>query len=190
MNAKHSINLASEPFRRTRPLLVASGAIAVLMVGLLALLISLSVLETGQAAQVGQDIDRLQARLQKIAAEQSKLEAVLRQPENAEVLDRSVFLNGLLYAKGISWTRLFDDLEKVVPYNVRLIQIRPQVNAQNQISLEMVVGAESSEPVIQMLARLERSPQFGATLIHNRMPPSQNDPLLRYRLSVNYAQKL
>jgi type IV pilus assembly protein PilN len=190
MSVNISVNLASEPFRRTRAMLVASGAVAVLLAGLLALLITLSVAEKGQAAEVRQNIARLESQLRTLSDEQSKLEAVLRKPENAEVLDRSLFLNSLLYAKAISWTRLFDDLEKVLPYNVRLIQIRPQVNSQNQISLEMVVGADSSEPVIQMLTRLERSPQFGETLIHNRMPPSQNEPLLRYRLSVNYTQTL
>ena len=30
---------------------------------------------------------------------------------------------------------LFDDLEKVMPHNVRLIQIRPQVNAENEVLL-------------------------------------------------------
>lgn len=187
---KVSINLASEPFQRTRPILVASTAAAVLLTGLLGLLIALSVMEKGQAAQSRQNIAGLEARLRTLSVEQARLDAILRKPENAEVLDRSLFLNNLLYAKGISWTRLFDDLEKVMPHNVRLIQIRPQVNAQNQISLEMVVGAESSEPVIQMLARLERSPQFSGALPHNRMPPSQSEPLLRYRLTVNYAQKL
>lgn len=187
---KVSINLASEPFQRTRPMLVASAAAAVLLTGLLGLLISLSVMEKGQAAQSRQAIARLEARLRTLSAEQARLDAILRKPENAEVLDRSLFLNNMLYAKGISWTRLFDDLEKVMPHNVRLIQIRPQVNEQNQITLEMVVGAESSEPVIQMLARLERSPQFNGALPHNRMPPSQSEPLLRYRVTVNYAQKL
>ncbi len=190
MSVKISLNLATEPFQRTRPVLVGSAAAAVLLTGLLGLLISLSVMEKGQAAQTRDSIDRLEARLRTLAAEQAKLEGVLRKPENAEVLERSLFLNSLLYAKGISWTRLFDDLEKVVPHNVRLISIRPQVNSQNQISLEMVVGAESSAPVIQMLAKLERAPEFGETLIHNFVPPSQSEPLLRYRVSVNYSQKL
>jgi type IV pilus assembly protein PilN len=190
VSAPISINLASEPFRRVRPMLAAGGLAALLLTGLLGFLIALSVTEKGQAAQSRQTIARLEAQLRTLSSQQAQLESVLRKPENAEVLDRSLFLNSLLYAKGISWTRLFDDLEKVLPYNVRLIQVRPQVNSQNQISLEMVVGADSSEPVIRMLTLLERSPQFGETLIHNRMPPSQSDPLLRFRISVNYAQKL
>jgi type IV pilus assembly protein PilN len=184
------INLASEPFQRTRLMLVASGAVAVLLVATLALLGALAAMERGQAAEARQTIGRLQAELRRLSAEQARLEQLLRQPANAEVLDRSALLNSLIYAKAISWTRLFDDLEKVMPYNVRLISIRPQAAGQNQILLDMVVGAESAEPVIQMLTRLENSPQFGATLVHNRWPPTQSEPLLRYRVSVSYAQKL
>jgi type IV pilus assembly protein PilN len=190
VSAPISINLASEPFRPVRSMLAVAGLAALLLTGLLGFLIALSVSEKGQAAQTRQTIAGLQGRLKTLSGQQAQLESVLRKPENAEVLDRSLFLNSLLYAKGISWTRLFDDLEKVLPYNVRLIQVRPQVNSLNQISLEMVVGADSSEPVIRMLTLLERSPQFGETLIHNRMPPTQSDPLLRFRISVNYAQKL
>jgi type IV pilus assembly protein PilN len=190
MSTKVAINLASEPFERTRPMLVASAVVAVLLIGMLAVLVALSVTESGQAAELRQTIARMEARRRTVDAEQARLEAVLRQPENAEVLARSQFLNSLLYAKAISWTRLFEDLEKVMPYNVRLISIRPQAGAQNDILLDMVVGADSAEPVIQLLTRLENSPVFGATLIHNRWPPTQSEPLLRYRVSVNYVQKL
>ena len=190
MTPKMAVNLASEPFERTRPMLVASAVAAALLVGLLAVLVALSVTERGQAAELRQTISRLEAKRRTLNAEQARLEATLRQPENAEVLARSLFLNSLLYAKGISWTRLFDDLEKVMPYNVRLISIRPQAGGQGEIQLDMVVGADSAEPVVQLLTRLESSPVFGATLIHNRWPPTQSEPLLRYRVSVSYVQKL
>jgi Tfp pilus assembly protein PilN len=190
MTPKVAVNLASEPFEKTRPMLVASACAAILLLALLGMLVALSVTERGQAAELRASITGLQTQMHRLDADQVRLEGVLRQPENAEVLSRSVFLNSLLYAKGISWTRLFDDLEKVMPYNVRLISIRPQAAAQNEILLDMVVGAESAAPVIDMLTRLESSPVFGATLIHNRWPPTQSEPLLRYRVSVSYAQKL
>jgi len=184
------VNLASEPFRHHRPMLAASAATGVLLVALLAFLLYLAVNESGQVVETRRAIGQLQQQARALAAEQAGLEATLRRPENAEVLDRSLFYNSLLYRKGISWTRIFDDLEKVLPHNVRLISVRPQVNAQNEVLLDMVVGAESSEPVIVMLTRLENSPQFGATYVHNRLPPSQSEPLLRYRISVTYGQRL
>lgn len=187
---KVSINLASEPFRPMRPILVAGAAAAVLLLGTLGLLLAISMAQSGQAAELSRTLDKLERQSRTLDAQEAKLQEVLRRPENAEVLDRSLFLNTLLYAKGISWTRMFDDLEKVMPYNVRLISIRPQVTGEGHVSLDMVVGAESPEPVIQMLARLEQSGQFGGVQPHTRTPPSQGEPLLRYRISVNYTQKL
>ncbi len=190
MSLRVPINLASEPFQKTRRVVVASAAISVVLLGTLGLLIAISAMESGQAAQLRLTAGRLQARLGAVAAEQTRLEGVLREPANAEVLDRSAFLNSLIYAKAISWTRLFDDLEKVMPHNVRLLAIRPTATGQNQIRLEMTVGAESGEPVIQMMKQLESSSQFGAIQWQNRYPPSQSEPLTRYRIIVDYAQKL
>lgn len=184
------INLATEPFRRDRPALVASAAAGVVLAALLVLLVSLAVTERGRAAQTSSAIERLRAQLRSLNAEQARLEGVLRRPDNAEVLERSRFLNSLLHRKGISWTKIFDDLEKVMPHNVRLFAVRPQVNPQNQIYLDMVVGAESGPPVVEMLKNLEASPQFGDTYIHSTMPPSPSEPLVRYRVTVNYAQRM
>jgi len=187
---KIPINLASQPFRRDRPVLVASCLLGVVLLGLLGVLVSIALMERGQLADTRDEINRLQKQIRSISNEQARLDAVLRRPENAEVLERSVFLNSLLYRKGISWTRIFSDLEKTIPYNVRVISIRPMVNAQNQITLDMTVGAETPEPVIDLLKSLESSPVFGSAYLHSSMPPSQTDPLYRYRVSVNYAQKL
>jgi type IV pilus assembly protein PilN len=54
----------------------------------------------------------------------------------------------------------------------------------------MVVGAKDPGPVIDFFKRLEESPRFGAIEGHSSLPPSQNEPLYRYRVTVNYAQEL
>jgi len=184
------INLASQPFRRDRAVLVASGALGVLLTVLLVFLVSLNTLESGQVAQTRKEIARLESRSRAVSAQQARQDAILRQPENAEVLERSLFLNALLYRKGISWTRIFGDLEKVVPYNVRITAIRPSVIGQNQVSLDMTVGSETPLAVIDLLKNLENSPSFGAVYSHNTLPPTQTDKLYRCRVSVNYVQKL
>jgi len=184
------INLASQPFRRDRPIIVASALVGLLLVLSLGTLISLAMLDRRRSAETRQVIARLQRQMQTVAAAQTKLNDVLRRPENAEVLERSLFLNTLLHRKGISWTKILADLEKTEPHNVRIVSIRPQVTSENQIYLEMTVGAESQEPVGEFLIRLEASPLFGATTVYTISAPSQTDPLFRYRVSVNYAQKL
>jgi len=184
------LNLATQPFRKDRPILVASAAVGLLMVVSLVLLIGLAVADHQRSAATRRVIDRLDQQLARVAKEQARLDGVLRQPDNAEVLERSLFLNALLYRKGISWTKVFSDLEKVLPPNVRLINIRPQVVSESQVYLEMTLGSESLPPVIETLTRFESSEVFGATTLYSTVPPSQSEPLYRCRVSVNYAQKL
>ena len=172
-------------------MLIASGVCAVLLSGLLCMLIFLILSERGRARENRIAVDRANSQLRAIAVEQAKLDAFLHQPANAEVLERSLLLNELLERKSVSWTRIFSDLEGVMPINVKLISVRlPQINSRNEVMLDMVVGAKDPVAVIGFLKKLEESPLFGPAETHSSMPPSQNEPLYRYRVTVNYAQKL
>jgi len=183
------INLASEPFERHRPLVVASVAVGVMLVALLAFLVTLSVQERSALADTRAAIEQSEKELADIARQQAKYDTILRRPENAEVLERSLFLNSLLYRKAISWTEIFADLEKTLPYNTRVLTIRPWLSNDHKVVLEMTVGAEQTAPLLKLLINMESSELFGATAVSNRLPPSQNEPLYRYKVNVNYAQK-
>ena len=187
---KIPINLASQPFRRDRAMLAASIAVCLLLAATLGVLMMLISADRAQMADVRLDIDRLNRQIRLQNAEQAKLDAVLTKPENAEVLEQSVFLNTLLYRKGISWTRIFSDLEKVVPYNVKITNIRPSVDAQNRVTLNMTVATETSAAYVQLLIALENSPVFGDVTEGSRIPPNQSDPLWRSQVTVSYAQSL
>jgi hypothetical protein len=185
------VNLASEPFRKDRPILLASAACAVLLVALLAVLISLIAGERSRAKETRIAVARLNAQIKTIAAEETKFDGFLRQPANAEVLERSLLLNQLLERKSISWTKIFSDIESVLPPNVKLISVRlPQINSQNEVLLDMVVGVKEPESAIGFFKKLEESSLFGPLQGHSSLPPSQSEPLYRYRVTVNYAQKL
>lgn len=185
------INLSTEPFRRDRPMILASSVSAVVLAGLLGFMIFLIVGERARAKENRIAVDRLNSQLRTIAAEQAKYDAFLRQPANAEVLERSLLLNTLVERKSVSWSKIFADLESVLPYNVKVIQVRlPAITSHNEVLLDMTVGAQSPEPVIGFLKRLEESPLFGPVEGHSSLPPSQNEPLYRVRVTVNYAQKI
>jgi len=185
-----SINLASEPFRSDRPYIVAAAAATALLAGALIYQVSLGWIERDQRVQLNADIARAEFALKRLRTDDARIQGVLRRPENAEAADYAVFLNGLITRKAISWTRIFADLEKVLPHNVRLMAVRPQVNLDNQILLAMTVASPSPEPVVDMLMRLEGSKVFGATAMTGWVPPSQSDPVYRYRVTVNYAPQL
>ena len=185
-----AINLASEPFRRDRPLIAGSVAVGLLLVGLLGMLTFLAISERARASEARAAIRSTDERLAALRRERARLEATLRQPQNAAVLDNSIFLNQLIARKGVSWTRIFSDLEKVTPPNVRVVTVRPQINASNELLLDMVVAAQAVESIQNLVMQLEGSTLFGRTMVHTTVPPSQTEPLFRSRITVNYAQKL
>ena len=191
-----SINLASQPFRRERArnaLLAASAA--ALLCSLLVLVI-LILHSRAKAADLRRQISAERAQLQTLQARPSGYSAVLAKPGNADVFARNVFLNELIARRAVSWTLVFRDLEKILPANMRLIGIRlPQVagedvNGTNRVQLDMIVGTDKPDSVIDLLKRLESSDLFGAAQVINQQPPTQNEPQYRYRITVAYAQKL
>jgi hypothetical protein len=187
---KIPINLASEPFRRDRAMLVASFAVSVFLMVSLGLLIYLAAQDNGQLKVLRGNLAQVNTKVRATSAEQSRLEAILHKTENASTLERTLFINDLLYHKGISWSLLLADLEETIPTNVKILQLHPTVNNLNQVQLDMMVGSETDDALVGCLKALETSPKFGETLDHAEQYPTQAEPLHRMRITVNYAHKL
>jgi hypothetical protein len=191
-----AINIASQPLRRTR---AQNAALALICAGLtfsLLVLITLILHARVQAAGLRRVINSEIAELQRLQREQTQFSAVLAKPENAGVFSTSVFLNEVIARRAVSWTRVFKDLETVMPADMRLMGIRlPQVAAEdssgaNRVQLDMLVGTLRPEAVIDLLKHLQTSSLFGPAEVMVQQPPTQNDALFKYRVTVAYAQKL
>lgn len=194
--SRNAINLASQPFRRER---AQNAVFALICAGLLCsllVLVTLILHARAQAAGLRRVIDSETATLRGFEREQRQFSAVLAKPENADVFSTSVFLNELIARRAVSWTRVFKDLETVMPTDMRLMGIRlPQVAAgdasgANRVELDMMVGTLRPEAVIELLKHLQESSLFGPAQVIYQQPPTQNDPLYKYHVTVAYAQKL
>jgi len=194
-NPAMTINLATAPFRRERARNAALVAASVLLSISLIVLISLVFRERRRAAKVRTEIGVQRVELAKSQRDQTRFRSILGKPGNADVFSESAFLNQLIARRAVSWTMVFDDLQTVLPYNVRLVSVRlPQVAAgddpaSNHIQLDMIVGAERHEAVAELLTHLSQSPRFGSAALISQQPPAQNEPFFRYRISVPYVQK-
>lgn len=190
------MNLASQPFRRERAqnaaLAIAGLALAVSLLVLLSLIIH----SRAEATDLRAVIDGQQKQLTSLRRLQATYSGVLARPKNADIFAESVLLNELIARRSVSWTRVFEDLGTVLPKNMRLLSIRlPQVAPEragglNRVQLDMWVGTQQPTAVIDLLKRLEGSKLFGDASVMTEAPPTQNDPLHKYRLTVAYAQKL
>jgi Tfp pilus assembly protein PilN len=191
-----ALNLASQPFRRERAQNAVLAFVCLVLTCSLLVLVGLILSGRARASHLRTEINRERAELQRLQREQAQFSSLLRKPENADVFAKSVFLNQLIARRAVSWTHVFKDLETVMPANMRLVALRlPQVPSEDasgvdHVQLDMIVGTDRPDAVIQLLKRLQESALFGAASVVNQQPPTQNDPLYRYRVTVAYAQKL
>jgi Tfp pilus assembly protein PilN len=195
MNQTLSINLASQPFGRERAqIALLAGVCALLSVSLL-VLIGLIAKERAQVSTLRRTIRTEQRELNGLDRQQNQFQSVIARPANADVFSKSVFYNELIARRAVSWTRVFEDLGRVMPRSVQLVSLRlPQVVAssdrdKNHIELNMLVGTQQPPAILTLMNNLEASDLFGAVSMQSQQPPTQNDPLFRYTLTVPYVQK-
>jgi hypothetical protein len=187
---KIPINIASQPFRRDRPMVAAYIALSALLAIMLGALVIFIQQNGQQLVGMHQDIARLNRQIHDVSIEKTRLDGIMRQPQNSSVLEWSVLINTLIYQKAISWSLLFSDLEKTLPYDVKVVALHPQVDTLNHVKLDITVGADKLGSIVAALQALEHSPAFGTVKPGSTFPPTQAEPLFRYRFTVNYAQKL
>jgi len=160
------INLATRPYEDAREFWARWG-LGVGLLGLLTLvLLGLAVRGWTQAGRDRQNIAQLQDQIAERDRERATAQAFLDMSVNRSTRDQSQFLNGLIQRKAFSWTRVFEDLERVMPPNLHVVSLRPELNEQNQMQLDMKVAGDTRGAAVELVHRMEGSSHFqGAQLV-------------------------
>jgi len=109
------INLATRPYEDAKEFWARWG-LGVGLLGLLTLvLIGLAVHGWVKAGRDRQSIRHLEQQIDEKDRERAQAQAFLAMDINRSTRDQSQFLNGLIQRKAFSWTRVFEDLERVMP---------------------------------------------------------------------------
>src|SRR3954471_23002725 len=151
------INLASQPYEDARQFWMrwgtAVGALGLLTLILLALDVTGWITARRDRSSIAQKREMIADRDQLRA----HAEQFLNRPENRTTRDQSQFLNQLIERKAFSWTRVLENLEKVMPPRVHVVSISPQLDEENQLALKMIVAGDSRDRAIELARRMEDS---------------------------------
>ena len=159
------INLASQPYQDARRFWLRWGGVLVAL-SLLTLILVYSALTGWVSAR--KDRDLIRQRQAQIAArdqEKTQAEVLLNRPENRSTRDRSQYLNELFQRKAFSWTKVFEDLERVMPPRLHVVSIRPEMGADAGLNIKLVVAGESRERALDLVRKMEASQRFQQTRI-------------------------
>ncbi len=153
------INLATRPFADLGPALkrlrIAMGVLA-----LIAIALGLGLRAFHQKAEAARARDHsLDGQIARITQERQGYQAMMRKPENAEVLAQAEALNKLFDEKAFSWTLAMEDLETVLPGGVQVTSIEPNRDKDGHITLHLrVLGPR--DRAIELVSNLEHSRHF------------------------------
>ena len=112
-------------------------------------------------------------------------------PDQRQLLDAA---HSLIDRKQFSWSRLFADLEAVLPSNVRVIRISVKDvylrSGQTSALLELTVMSKSSnDAVTNMIAEMERGGVFQAEILAQNQPKGSNESGMEWVLSLKYRPR-
>ena len=160
------INLATRPYEDAREFWSRWGTGVGLLALLTLILLGLVIRGWVNAGRDRQAIAQLQHQIAERDSERAGAQAVLELAANRSTRDQSQFLNGLIRRKGFSWTRVFEELERVMPNDLHAVSLKPELNEQNQVELEMKVACQNRAAAVELVHRMEGSKHFqGSRLV-------------------------
>ncbi len=156
---KIRLNVATEPIQVHRRFLAGAGFIgAAATIALL--LLGMHVYGMRKAeARFRYEMSQIQADMQGLVGEQTELEQFFTRPEISKLSGRAQFLNVMIDERSFNWTKMFMDLEKLLPQGVRVVSISPALK-NGRAEVKLVVGVSSDESKLKFLRNLESSKEF------------------------------
>jgi len=181
------LNLATNPFRnRTLPYLIAAVLLLVAVGGALGSLAGWrNVNKLNEVTKT--DISEMNTRLGELKGQGEAVQQELS-PEQREIL---VGAHKLVANKSFSWSRLFSDIEGVMPGNVsaarivvdNVFQERDRLNAE----LTFTVRSSNYANVDQMISRMNNSGVFKAEMRSQDLQQTDRSTYTEYTLHLIYA---
>jgi type IV pilus assembly protein PilN len=184
---KVPVNLATKPMETHRLFLAVCGTLIVLL-ALPCPWLAWHVY-SGRKAEAAFRIqsEASKAEIDSLIKQREELTRFFHEPENARLHDRAGFINSIIDAQSLNWTRMFQGLEQVLPGGVRVLTIEPKLE-HGQAVVKLTVGAMTEEAKRNFLSDLEKSSKFSNVELTNvRMsgPGESGDPII-VELTVTY----
>lgn len=154
------LNLSTRPFRPYR-----AANLGLLIVLLILAAVSIQQIYSYRhyselSAGIRDNERKVREEADALTAELAAINSKLYRPDAAAKLTEVEFLNQLILRKSFSWTRVFANLERVMPEDVYVLNLRPAIDEKGVLSLNINVRGRSNTDVIRLVETLEQTDIF------------------------------
>lgn len=180
-------NLATRPFLNTRPVWLVAAAAGLLALILIGFNLRLYLVANRHLDDETTMRDQLEHSYSALAAEVKANVDVLERVPWRSLKGRVDATNLILREHSFSWIEMLDDIERVMPYDLRLARIAPSVGS-DEVTLLLVAIARNRDAMLEFLDNLIADPRF-----ENPTPLGEDTPeetelatyLLRMRVTYH-----
>jgi hypothetical protein len=167
----HRPNLARAPFQNTRPVWLTGIVLTVVAVVFTTLSITEALGARSSERQQAERLRSLTARRAELAKQVDAANRELSRVAWKKLQTETTSLQSIVARRQLSWSLLIVDLEKVLPWDVRLISIDPHVQENGSIALNLKGVATTRDAWLHLLTVF-----FGADRFSDPVPVSEETP--------------
>jgi Tfp pilus assembly protein PilN len=168
-----NINLASQKYEDVRRFYVRWSMAIGLAALLLIVLSALAWVNFASSSKSGQRIKELQGEIADLQKERAAAEAVYNLPVNHDVNEQKNYWNRQINRRQLSWTQLFNDLQRIMPARAYLNSVHPEITQDNRLKLTLVVMGDTHDNGLELQRKMEKSERFRSPQIMSETPQKQ-----------------
>jgi Tfp pilus assembly protein PilN len=183
-------NLASGPFLDSRPVLAAAAALTVIAVALTTVSLVDYLSARGEETEVAATLLTLETRRAALAAEVAALDRQLARAPWKKLRAEAASMQQLVVQRSALWSALLGDLERVLPWDTRLLSINPQAGEDGEITVSLSGVAADRAAWLKLLGRLFTDSHFSDPIPRSEEAPGEQNAIgFKFTLQVRYWPK-
>jgi hypothetical protein len=155
-----NINLASQKYEDVRRFYVRWSAAIGCSAVLLVLLIGLAWMNHSSSSKSGDRIRQTQEEIASLQKDRAAAERVSNLPENHDVTEQKNYWNRQISRRQLSWTQLFNDLQKIMPARAYLSSVHPEITPEKRLKLTLMIAGDTHGNGLELVQKMEKSERF------------------------------
>jgi Tfp pilus assembly protein PilN len=180
-------NLARRPFLDSRPVLVAGGVLAVVALVLTGINLWEFVSAQGAERALAAEEQSLRTRYAALQAEVQTADRRLGATNWRKLLADADRMQQVAERRRVAWSRLLVDLERVLPWDVRLVSVAPAIDDKGAVQVSLTGVAAGRDAWLKLLGRCFADTNFSEPVPASEEAPSASNTVgYRFQLRVRY----
>jgi hypothetical protein len=153
-------NLSTRPFYNLRAVQLMLGALAVLVIAVTVFNAIQIVRLTASQRTLGAKASEAEAEAVRLRREATRISSQIDPTELETVAAAAREANAIIDRRAFSWTTLWEQLERTLPADVRIVSVRPRVETDGSMIVGISVQARRAEDLDAFIQALELTGGF------------------------------